>query len=721
MVKKIREKAFKSLFPFLFISAIVFLALYSGDVLARQIFSAESYPDEKGYQGRIVGELEKLATPPIIFRSKSSAICPDTGIGFQTWALEGEVIYSPFTGRAFVQTSTDYFGPKERGVDGRITLFGGDALKKDLLPITAKLLLNPADTLLKAFLSIPGNLKQQYHFAAKNWARFYPLLADQMGSEWKAEFQKAVANYSASSRPSDGNRRYDPLSTPHTLVGEPGMLLGGNKKDGGTENHKVMWRSSAWVYAMHFPDTALISDVSVPAVSKLSEGYFSDFYEKLLETGNGEYDSEIYYPHSIEGLLNIYDFAKSESAKAWSKAILDYFLATVAIKSYDGALAGAQRRGNSQMNSGGELNKMFHFWFGSSDLEAGHPASLHQITSTYRPSKYIWDLFHKKFDIPFELKVSRPSYHMDQKNHAQEYFYGSENFGLGSIYLTQMDNPNQQVHWSLVLKSSEGPMTIGGSQPFHRSPGGHSPYTQTVQHKNVILVGAADTDSLFNGDKTQNNSRLAWGKEPLNDLPKPSTSDTTDLKKWFDQAKQQQATWLFLPKNLGKINEVAGNIFIETTNAYLSISPFTQDYYWVEAEADQVFPKGKMKILEEYMLLVVNGTFSGYSLEIVESRDFSSFAEFQERMLHKSRLEVDEANKKVIYTSLDHDTLEMEYQSTALRAKGKINGDSIPFEQWSPSGVYTSEVLNIGAGAFNGKMDGESFSISIKNQKLSYD
>jgi len=711
------EKALKSLFLYTFILS----GLFPGQVTGQDIFSNDSYPDEKGYQDRISGELENLASSPTLFRSQSSARCPDTGIKFKTWALEGEIIYSPFTGRAFLQGPTGYFGHKKRDENGKISYFGGDALKKDLLPITAKLLLQPNDSLLRGFLSIPGNLQQQFHFAAKNWARFYPLMADEMGLAWKTEFQKAVATYSASNRPSDGYRKYDPLSTPHDLVGEPDELLGGNKKDGGTENHKIMWRSSAWVYATHFPDTALISGWPVSEVKTLSEGYFSDFYEKLLKIGNGEYDSEIYYPHSIEGLLNVYDFAESESARAWSKAILDYLLATIAIKIYDGALAGAQKRGPSLMNSGGELNKMFHIWFGSPDLDPDHPASLHQITSSYRPSKYIWKLFHKSFSLPFEVKVSRPSYHMDQSNHAQEYFYGSKNFGLGNIYLTQLDNPNQQVQWSLVVKTPKGSRTLGGAQPFHRSPGGHSPYTQTVQHKNVIVVAAAATEVLGEEFKMSGNPRLNLGQKPLSFLAKPTTTDRIVLEKWFDSAKQQEATWLFIPKDLGNIYDLGDKIFIETSDAYLCISPFSSDYYWVEAGADPNFPKGKAKVLEDHKLLVVNGSFSGYSIEIVESVLYASFSEFKATINANSRLEIDATNKKVTHTSLTLETLQMEYQSSALRAKVKINGAAINFDKWSPSGVYTSEPLQVGAGVFMGNIDGETFSIRVKNNKLSYD
>nr|MBI1229246.1 hypothetical protein [Cytophagales bacterium] len=222
-------------------------------------WSVESYPDEPGFVQRSDGMLRRLAEIPVGLKSMSKSTCPDTGLPVYTYALEGEVVHSPFTGRTYLQGDTGYFGAKERDSLGNITRFGGDALKKDLPPLIASLLIDPTNVPNKAFISIPGHLNQQYHFAAKNWARFYPLLSTTMGEAWKRDFQQAVSAYQELGRPSDGFRKYDPLFVPHNLIGEPGELLGGNTKDGGTENHKIMWRSSALVYAQQFPPGTFIS------------------------------------------------------------------------------------------------------------------------------------------------------------------------------------------------------------------------------------------------------------------------------------------------------------------------------------------------------------------------------------------------------------------------------------------------------------------------------
>ncbi|NHE59389.1 hypothetical protein [Cyclobacterium plantarum] len=714
MIGRSKEKAVFSLFFFL-----ICVFLMTEVVQGQQIWETGSYPDEAGFQERKKHLLQRLSEEPFGKKSQGTATCPDTGLTFKTWAVEGETVYSPFTGRAFTQGPTGYFGARERAKDGQIVRFGGDALKKDLIPAIARLMLQPSDSLTKAWLSIPGNLQQQYHFAAKNWARFYPLLADEMDPGWKKEFQQAVASYAANDRPSDGYRKYAPLSTPHDLVGEPGKLLGGNPKDGGTENHKIMWRTSAWVYAQYFPDTALISGWPVHEVDSLVENYFRVFYQKLLETGNGEYDAEIYYPHSLEGLMNVYDFAKKESSKELAKAIMDYFLATLAIKTYDGAIAGAQKRAPQQINAGGELSGMLHLWFGSNKISSDHLPSVHQLSSGYRPNKFTWDLYHKNFPLPFSMKVSRPSYHMDQPNQGQEYFYGSQNFGLGSIYVNKLDNPNQQVLWSLVVKTKDGPKTIGGGQPFHLGPGGHSPYTQTMQQENTLLLAVAGTSRKPEVPSAEYSSRASIGSKSLVKLPVPDVAAGT-FDEWFEKARFQEAAWLFLPKDCGDISQKGQKIMLQTDQVYIGITPFSDKFYWLKSSGDREL-KGKQKILEDYHVLVVEGGLSGYALEVYERNDFASFARFRAEFVNQSYFRKNEEKHVLTYHNMKGDNIEMTYNNLGLRARGKINGTALDFENWSSGACYTSSVLNTGKGYFEGNINGEIFKVSLKGIKISYE
>lgn len=677
--------------------------------LAQDSWSVESYPDESGFQQRIDGMFLRIAKLPFGEKSKSKSYCPDTGLAVYSYALEGETIYSPFTGTAFSQVSTGYFGPKERDSSGNIVRFGGDALKKDLPPATAALLLDTANISLKGFLGIAGNLNQQYHFAAKNWARFYPLLAERMGEEWKRNFHQAVGQYQELGRPSDGYRTYDPLSVAHNLIGEPGELLGGNTKDGGTENHKIMWRSSALVYAQNFPDGTSISGYGLGEAKNLLQGYFESFLETVLTKGNGEYDSQIYYPHSIESLLNLYDYSPDPKIKEVAKGLLDYFLATYAVKVYDGAIGGAQKRGSNTVNSQGEMFNHLHAWFGNEFLkDSEYISSLHQITSSYRPNQLILDLYHKHLETPFEMEIARPDYHSINRNSFHEYFYASKSFGLGSVYMNQVDNPNQQVVWSLVVKGDKGPLTFGGSQPFHKAPGGHSPYTQTLQKEGVILVASAPTVVGEKDGLPFNKYRLEWANANLIHLDEPAMQGES-LDGFFEQASLQAATWLFVPKEVNAVQETNGKIFLSVNNTFLTIVPFNSDYYWLKKPSNlAIKSKAIQGLLETYDILVVPGEFSGYALEVNEADSFGDFQAYNKAAL-RQQLDINIDSRTANFESLSGINLKLKYMGNQLKAEGIINGTHLDFEEWADRGVYKSPVLTV-----------KDSVMEIRNEKIGY-
>jgi hypothetical protein len=346
---------------------------------------------------------ERIANLDFGQRSLANSKCPDTGLPVKTWAVEGETIISPFTGRTYKQGPTGYFGPKARNEKGEIIAFGGDPLKYDLPPATAALLLNRDTERAKAFLSIPGNLRQQYHFACKNWARFYPLLADEMGDEWKNKFYHWVGNYSESRRPSDGGNEWLDLSKDHNLVGEPGELLGGNTIDGGTENHKTMWRTSALLYAQLFPDSAKISGYSTRRSGKTDQNYAGG----LCKTYSPNRKRRIRFT----GVLPAQHRRISEPVRLFARRRnplagqipARLLFATYGLKVIDGTIAGAQKRGYLAQNKPGEMEIMQWAFFSNTSrkMDDVH-TQIQQTTTSYRPNKIICDITTK--NIPCRLR-----------------------------------------------------------------------------------------------------------------------------------------------------------------------------------------------------------------------------------------------------------------------------------------------------------------------------
>ncbi|GAB4456080.1 MAG: hypothetical protein OHK0029_13400 [Armatimonadaceae bacterium] len=678
-----------------------------------------TYTDEAGFLRRTAPMLSLLAKESVGLKCMANSTCPDTGLLVKTFAVEGEEIISPYTGRRYKQGETGYFGPKKRGEDGQITAFGGDPLKRDLPPATARFLLGQEDAAVKAFLSIPGSLRQHYHFATVNWCRFYPLVSQKMSPEWHRAFRDAVAVYSESRRPSDGARENLPLPKPHDLIGVPGELLGGPVEAGGTENHKTMWRTSGLLYAQWFGPDAKVSGYSAGDAIRLIYPMLTGYLQTILTVGNGEYDSSTYYSHSLRAYLNVFDYSPDPKSRLLAKAMLDYYMVSYGLKMLNGVHAGAIKRGwagDGDTLNGDGMDPHVWVWIGDTTVPAdpGLITSIHQITTTYRPNRVIGNIIRKNVPLPFEAEIARPTYHSKDKNAFQETFYCSPNFALGSVAMTMVDNPTQQTIWSLVCKDKTGSLVFGGGQPRFRHPEGHSPYTQVVQKKGALLLLTGPTRKAdFPNRETK--SRQDNAAEALINLPAPASDSGDDLAAWWENAPKANASWLFVPRRVSKTQTRDGILFMEAGDTLIAVRTVGGTPYWV-APKPEGLPKA-MQVLEKYRVLVVPADaqgYSGYSIEAVERAGYETLERFAEAVVAKTRQEA--PIPTLNYRALDGTALSLTYQPAGLRATGTINGKPIAWEQWADGGVYKSPYLTIKEGVMTVRDGKEGYTMRLSGE-----
>lgn len=706
---------------------IFHLLLLSVGISAQNSWEAASYPDEAGFQLRIKNALPLLAEKGFGIITRSTSKCPDTGLPVYTYALEGEDVISPYTGRKYKQPATDYFSPKMRNEQGEISSFGGDPLKYDLPTATASMLLGVKKKEAKAYLSIPGNLSQQYHFACKNWVRFYPLLADSMGDAWKLNLQKSVAIYTTNRRVTDNNKAWLKLSYPNDLVGQSGMLLGGNPIDGGTENHKIMWRTSALLYAQIFPDSALISGYPTKVAEKMTKTMLHDFAKKLLVMGNGEYDSEIYYPHSIEGFLNLYDFSPDPDTRLLAKFVLDYYFATYGLKVVDGMIAGAQKRGYLSTSKLSEMQIMLWAFcgVGKGDWSKAE-IPIHVVTTTYRPNKVILNILQKKIALPFEGKMSRPFYQMDRALAFAESFYCSNSYALGNSQTSIVDNPNQQMVWSLVAQGERRPLCFSGGEPLRGSSSGHSPYTQTLHSKGTMVVMTAP--SVFTtkldtvspptpaGVERANYWLLPFSEQPkdyersarqkyawkaLHQAVVTDVSDAVGLERFWNDSKGSASTWFVFPKEINAVL-LHGTYYFETSTAWIAVKPFSGNTCVEISPLKSVVSSslnGEVKkFFCDYKLISCMGEVSGYVMESCEKSRFATLSEWDAFLQNNTQLLFSADEKTVNYHSSFGEKMEFRYQADQLRPAAKLNGNVLDFDNYTKGAVYQTPYLNVKNG-----------------------
>ena len=660
-----------------------------------------TYPDEAGFQGRIRETVAHLAAQKY-GRGKAKSTCPDTGLPMESWALEGEDIISPYSGRRFKQGPTGYFGPLERDAEGRITRFGGDPLKYDLPVVTARLLMVPDDSAARSFLSIPGNLRQQYHFAAMNWVRLYGLLHEKMDAGWHAALREAVAEYAEARHASDGSREHLlPVSVPFTLVGEPGELLGGNRADGGTENHKTQWRTSALLYAQWFGSGAAVSGCSCEEAQRLVLEMLQDFAARLSETGNGEYDSSIYYVYTIASFLNLYDFSPDPQTRALAKFVVDYFLATYGMKLLQGRLIGAGKRGFAAGPERSDTDRMYWVFCPPVSGRSGDAVctSLHQATTNYRPNRVISRILRGEMSLPFEARMRRPSYHMDRPNVAHETFVRGAGYALGSIILGEVDNPNQQTVWSLGLEGDGVPCVVGGGQPRHRNPCGHSPHDQVFQ------VGA----SMI----------LVSGENRVAGTPLVTLSGAVPAAERWQKAPELAESWLFVLRGQGRVVEEGRRLWIHTGKAAATVTALGTPFFEL-TEGDN--SDKACALFSEYRVFVTTGRPSGFVVEAGgcgAEEDFESFRRAIERGTMIDDRAFAEAGRVTVRNAAGRE-IAFRYNPEHLKPEAVVDGVPVDYGDWANGRAYDSPVIRTGDGRIVFSGGHESYSAEFRNGQIGY-
>jgi hypothetical protein len=679
------------------------------------------YPDEPGYRQRIAGQLEAIAAQGFAQRVRAPSRCPDTGLPVFTLAVEGEEITSPYTGRRYRQGPTGYWGPKARGSDGQLTAFGGDPLKFDLPPATAALLLareKPGDPAraeaavrARAYLALPASLRQHYHFAAVNWARFLPLVGDQMPAAWHEAFRASVATYEENRRPSDGAiREYQPLPRTETLVGVAGEHLGG----GGTENHKTMWRSAGLLYAQLLPGDTPISGFPRAEAIALTSKMLEDYVRQLFHTGSGEYDSTTYYPYSFRAFVNLADLSPDPRTRAWAQAALNYYVATSGLKFLNGFQSGAQRRGWSSGWGFTEWETHVYFWGAGTRTADGAPyttlpitpaklvTSIHQATSTWRPDGILTRLLAKDVSLPFDARIAHPDYAMTRLGQHPETLHVSRSFALGSVQPDVVNNSAQQTTWHLNVRGPAGSLVFGGGQPRWVHPEGHSPYDQWTQHGAALLLMTALTEppagtpaperyALGKLEGPKGYTRLAAFSGPLDPAAPPVDYSPATLAAYWESARTTAAQWLWIPRAADgvQIHETPERVVLETAQTQVVVTTSGAPRFWLELPAGVTLPdKHPAALLNRYRVLVLPALPAVSAVEAIERTGPAA-------ALPPTRVERTGAVAR--YTGLRGQTLELTYDPAGLRPRA-VRVDGAAPAAWESGLVYASPYLRVGGG-----------------------
>ncbi|MCC5808709.1 MAG: hypothetical protein JJU00_20445, partial [Opitutales bacterium] len=724
-------------------TALVFCA-FAAPLLAGQAaypWSGDTYPDEAGFKERTAEVVTVLAQRGYLRRQMSRSRCPDTGYSVFLWALPGEDVVSPYTGSVYTQEGTGYFGPRRRDADGRIDRFGGDSLKHGLIPPTARLLIDPEDRAALGFVRIPGNLHQQYHFAAINWARFLGLHGACMDSAWQADFARHVADYREASSPINRPGEFVPLTYPHDLVGEEGEPLGGNRVDGGTENHKLMWRTSGLLYAELLPEGAEVSGYPADEARRRTRAALAGYLEGLLETGNGEYNSTIYYPYIVHGLLNLYDFSPDAQTRSLAKAILDYYMAVYALKSFNGYLSGPQKRGFSWGPATDDhFDALFWGWCAETTARPRGETrmySLHQATSRYRPNALIHRLAAKDVELPFTARMTRPDIRMERAGIALETLHVSRSFALGSAVLRDIEVPSQETRWVLNVRAEGGSALITGGHPQWREPMGVTPHDQVAQAGGAALLLTSPnaghlvepppgqlqyfTYSPAPAPAEEGAAAPAAARAALRPYARPRDRAFPFPRAWT-MAPASAVSWLYVSRRFDIVHEEDAFLVLSAPETWVVVRPFGGDWGWLLRDGvpeldGTAAGRRQREALRDFRVLAVDRLPGGFAVEAVERHDMADLSALKTavRAAGEVTLSAGADSSAAEHTTVAGRRLGMESFHRSLEPRVTVDGGALDFDEWTGGLAVDIPFLRAGGGTMRLAVGGTGYEVTLSS------
>jgi hypothetical protein len=317
---------------------------------------------------------------------------------------------------------------------------GGDPGKYLPGAAMSRLMLDPADAEARRYMNDDRSYREHYHFAAVNWARFYPL-------------------YGATALTNETRKR---------LVD---VFKGYNYLDvGGTENHRTMWMTSANVLP-HFLGVGTnhrsLSETLAEAKRQLRR-----YVKGLYAAGPGEWDSSTYLMFTVNGLLNIYDFSPDPECRQLAQAGLDILVAAYALKYTDGIFCGPHQRGHARRPHETIADQTGYLWWGShaaaADAKRDYRYAVPALTSAWRPGAVLTAIARRDIvGLPVEQRNSKANYWYGQKLEpkagvTQESLWIAPQLTLGSLWNA---HASQHTRFMIAAETPAGAVTFTGGHP----------------------------------------------------------------------------------------------------------------------------------------------------------------------------------------------------------------------------------------------------------------
>ena len=330
----------------------------------------------------------------------------------------------------------------------------------------------------------------------------------------------------------------------------------------GTENHVSMSRTSGYLFAeaaMQYPD---LKPEATKRQAQMKE-WILDWSKRAFRMGTGEWNSGIYEVYNLLGWLNLADYAQDDEVKKAARAMVDYYALELAIHYDHGRLAGAEMRGNPVgPPEGNAAHYIMWLWFAPSakiDLRnaSEHIQSIHAVLSGYRPPTAILAIARKNDGHRGLFTGLKPSYTIEQPAKLGQTLYADSGFTLGSVttsYSGYTGASAQIVPWKAIIETNGEPFLLSGNGRYAAyGEAGRDPYTQIIQHKNVLLqltkVPGNASQIEHTVDSTMRDWQVIWRQDFLKRFPDKQSAHHKNKITRRQPSSLENRSYLSLPAN----------------------------------------------------------------------------------------------------------------------------------------------------------------------------
>lgn len=486
----------------------------------------------------------------------------------------------------------------------------------------------------------------------------------------------------------------------------------------GTENHRLMTWTSAYLFAQAFPgqgpwdwdgnvagtDTAQeVQDQALARITEVGK-------RRYANGGNSEMLSPIYEIFHFIPILNLYQFAADPDSSAVGEAFLLLHSANLALHSFEGHLLAPWSRQGTQRNRGSVSDSQAVLWyyfglpaidrlFESNTAYLGHLAA---STDVEFPNDWTWPyrewrmpetvqyIATEKFPRPYTTFSNQPFFQHSPARQTMRINYVDNEFAVGSGNVRHSPSAFylDDAKFEIVYTSPEDSFNyIQAFHPYWRSDawetgdferawtGPTSPFMQLAQHEDtVIALFGIPQDDPYAGIGQWQNERDGVAPQSDENDPTMEQVGATRFPKEIDEWLQD-GDWFFLRED-----DVFIGIKVLKPGATVNTTGLADFNQILSEEAE-----------------------TGFVYEVGTAAEFGTFAAFQVQ-LKSNPLVVDFSSMEVTYTNTSGDVLFIRYNAETAGLDSSVpevsvNGTFYDWENWpaieSPWVTLANSVLTI--------------------------